>query len=97
MTALPIHAPEMPGYMQPCNGCGYCCAAEVCEVGKALHGEEQSAPCPSMRFRAGRFWCDAVALADEISPEHGFFLRLKMGIGVGCDCDDEPSKELATS
>jgi hypothetical protein len=79
-------APEKPAKGEPCNGCGFCCAAEVCRVGTALHGENVEAPCPSMEFRDGRFWCGAVRLADEMGM--GDILRFHMGIGMGCDSDD---------
>jgi hypothetical protein len=81
-------APEKPPWGEPCNGCGYCCAAELCPVGRAVHGEDHPAPCPSMKFRDGRFWCEAVTVAESISPEHGAFIRFRLGIGVGCDSRD---------
>jgi hypothetical protein len=88
-TALPLAtAPNKPKRGEPCNGCGYCCAAEVCEVGLALCGPETPAPCPLMEFDGAAFRCGAVRLADEMSPAHGVLLRLKMGIGVGCDAND---------
>ena len=78
-------APEKPKQGSPCNGCGYCCAAEVCSVGQAIYGRDQLAPCPAMRFREDRFWCGAVDMADELGPIDGLLLRLKLGIGIGCD------------
>lgn len=86
MTPLQM-APEKPAYGEPCNGCGYCCASEVCEVGLAMFGKQQTAPCPAMTFRDGRFRCGAVDMADEMSPAYGLMLRLKMGIGIGCDSE----------
>lgn len=78
-------APAKPRWGSPCNGCGACCAAEVCRVGLAVYGDVP-APCPGMTFRAGRFWCEPVELADRL--DWGWFLRLTIGIGVGCDMDD---------
>lgn len=90
MTPLLTVAPNKPRFGEPCNGCGYCCAAEVCEVGRAVCGPEVVAPCPLMEFdEAGsHFRCGAVRAADALDPFMGLFLRLKMGIGRGCDADD---------
>ncbi len=86
MPDLPMleMVPQKPPWGDPCNGCGRCCQAEVCKVGVALHGRVK-APCPSLEYRAGRFWCGAVTLADEIGQ--GDSLRFLMGIGVGCDSE----------
>lgn len=48
MIALPqIRGPEKPKYGDACNGCGACCAAEVCWIGKAvLQNEHADGPCP---------------------------------------------------
>lgn len=81
-------APMKPRFGETCNGCGYCCAAEVCEVGHVLFGKDCPAPCPGMQFRDGRFLCHAVELADGIGAEYGAYLRLRMGVGRGCDSDD---------
>lgn len=88
MVALPMQASEKPRRGEPCNGCGVCCAAEVCSVGQVLFGKQCQAPCPGMQFREGRVRCHAVELADAIGPEHGAYIRLRMGIGMGCDSDD---------
>lgn len=87
MTALPIadHAPMKPKYGDQCNGCGYCCAAEVCAVGKAIHGDDTPAPCPSMTYQDRKFSCGALPIADSIGGEYGLALRLMLGIGIGCD------------
>lgn len=88
--SLPVHAPYKAKKGQPCNGCGYCCAAEVCEVGLAMFGENQPAPCPAMEFDESgrRFNCGVVRMAGEISPMYAAYLKLKLGIGMGCDSND---------
>lgn len=78
-------APEKPKFSEPCNGCGYCCAAELCKVGKHLHGENHPAPCPSMVFSVDRFLCGAVLAMDK--TDVGPVFRMLMGIGIGCDSD----------
>lgn len=75
-----------PRFGEPCNGCGYCCKQEVCEVGKAVFGENAPAPCPGLEVKAGRYICSLFELASE---EHRLFLMWRMGIGMGCDSEDE--------
>lgn len=84
---LPIvdHGPEKPAFGETCNGCGFCCAAEVCKLGKHIHGDAQEAPCPSLVFQNGRFWCGAVLAADSMGL--GPALRFSLGIGAGCDAE----------
>ncbi len=86
-TALQT-APEKPKFGQPCNGCGFCCASEVCEIGLGIFGKDTPAPCPAMTFKRGRFECGAVNAADKMGPAEGLYLRLRLGIGLGCDSDD---------
>ena len=36
-----------PKHGQPCNGCGLCCVATLCAIGKRLFGREHG-PCPAL-------------------------------------------------
>ena len=85
MTETLARAPEKPAYGTPCNGCGLCCAVEVCAIGKIAFGEVP-APCPGMLFDEGRFHCKLV-LVERLS---GMAPRIAtaLGIGKGCDADD---------
>lgn len=91
MQQLPIieRAPMKASKGEPCNGCGFCCAAELCYFAELLYGEEQPAPCPSMQFRDGRFWCGEIGRWDEKIDEK---LRYQLGIGQGCTVDDFEAK-----
>ncbi len=82
------HAPEKPRFGEPCNGCGFCCASEVCKVGLAMFGDDTPAPCPAMVYSDGRFWCGIVEAADATAPGPATFLRLLLGVGLGCDSED---------
>lgn len=86
--AMPQHAPEKPRHGQPCNGCGFCCAAEVCDLGLHVHGDETPAPCPSLTFHDGRFWCGLIEFADHKDRSLSAKLRFSLGVGFGCDADD---------
>ncbi|WP_454253976.1 hypothetical protein [Pseudomonas sp. Marseille-Q7302] len=50
---------DKPPHGKPCNGCGLCCIAEVCDLGKELGDEEQCRAL--MPLSAGRFACGLVA------------------------------------
>lgn len=79
------HAPEKPRWGEPCNGCGYCCAVELCKIAQFVHGEDHPAPCPEMTFHDGRFWCGIIEKTDGAMRD---FMVAYLGIGKGCDADD---------
>lgn len=94
---LPIiesHAPPKPKKGQPCNGCGFCCAAELCDL--AIDRGFQSAPCPAMEFFSGRFWCGLASNPMRYIPGVKEFaveairalVADGLGFGHGCDTDD---------
>lgn len=83
--------PEKPRFGSPCNGCGYCCAAEQCHISLEIFGAV-GAPCPALEFDVinTRFYCGVLREAPyAIQPTIAFLL----GIGRGCDADDPESQE----
>lgn len=86
-------APEKPPYGAPCNGCGFCCAAERCILSVEMIGAGPG-PCPAMEFEQGRFWCGLVRNASRYAshvPEFAddAFRQMMMPyFGTGCDSDD---------
>lgn len=79
---LPYLAKPLKG--QPCNGCGFCCAQEVCAIGKEVHGNIPG-PCPSIVYKDGRTYCGVIRWA---GPQLGEALANLLGIGKGCCSDD---------
>lgn len=79
-------APPKAAYGSPCNGCGMCCAAEVCAIGK-LAFPEAEAPCPAMVFEDNRFYCGIVLAEQAAGLAPAVYEAL--GIGKGC-CADDP-------
>ena len=77
-------APTKPAQAQPCNGCGFCCAAEVCQAGD-LAGAT-SAPCEFMTFDDGRFWCFLV-LTEKMAGMDPLIADA-LGVGGGCTVED---------
>ena len=83
--ALPPVIQEKPMFGAACNGCGLCCAMEVCKIGLIAHGESTPAPCPSLVFRGSRFWCEFVLAESAAGLDPLIFNSL--AIGRGCDAD----------
>ena len=83
-----------PKFSEPCNGCGYCCTMELCEVAEGYF-PGASLPCPALEYQDGRFWCGLVTRPSHhlgmpfngdriLSP---LFLQAIAG-GQGCGCPD---------
>lgn len=77
----PRKAPERPDDGQPCNGCGFCCAAELCD-GAVMALGDVPAPCPLMTYHDGRFWCRLVETEKQAGMEP--LIAKALGIGTGC-------------
>ena len=45
--------PSKPKFKEPCNGCGLCCAMEVCHAGKLIFGDIEG-PCPALAMSRDR-------------------------------------------
>lgn len=88
-----------PTYGSACNGCGFCCLAEPCQIATALMG--WVGPCPALEHDGGRYWCGMVRhpsryiaghfpAADQTTVDGfvGAMFARALGIGIGCDADD---------
>lgn len=80
-------APKKPMKGEPCVGCGFCCAAELCGCAKLIFGHDATAPCPLLVFRDGRFWCALVVTEKEKGLEP--MVATTLGVGTGCRADAE--------
>jgi len=78
--------PDQPAFGAPCNGCGLCCAREVCAIGRLAFGDVPP-PCPGLTYAEGRLWCRLVLVeqAAGLAP----VLATALGIGRGCDASFE--------
>jgi|SRR5258706_7897191 hypothetical protein len=78
----------------PCNHCGRCCIAALCDIGKLIFGTDRRGPCPAL------MWDDAGSRCGLMSEPERFAsakARLKgtsrlraaakflIGSGLGCD------------
>ena len=93
MRQLPVL--QKPKFSEPCNGCGLCCAEELCDVAEDQFPGAQ-APCPALEWSEGRAWCGLIRHpsrhmqlkfnADDIlSP---LFAQV-IPINQGCGMEDE--------
>jgi hypothetical protein len=87
--------PEKPAMGKLCNGCGVCCAAELCQLAKEIF-PLASAPCPALEFENGRFWCGVARSASKytgtpatMDGEIGETVLSLLGAGCGC-CSNAP-------
>jgi len=79
-----------PEYGDKCNGCGWCCMSEVCRIGKAVHGEDAVAPCPSLIKANNRYWCSLV-LGEDITRLPAL-IGNALGIGKGCCSENKAAQ-----
>lgn len=86
-------APEKPKFGEPCNGCGFCCAAELCPLAIEFIGDGDG-PRPALEFNQGRFLCglltNASRYSNKIPPmiDAAVAAILSPLFGSGCDSGD---------
>ena len=73
--------PEKPKFGDPCNGCGFCCAVELCSVAEMIF-DDNTLPCPLLSFHDGRSWCKLVE-TEKIGKMEPLIADT-LGIGLGC-------------
>jgi hypothetical protein len=84
-VSQPIAMLPIPDYGEQCNGCGYCCRAELCGLAmEVLKTKAQYAPCPFLVERDGRTWCGVVEAAAKENEAFGAHLAWRLGFGTGC-------------
>lgn len=97
-------------YNRPCTGCGKCCQIEICQVGLASLGlENTDGPCPALEWEYGRYWCGIARnpqkhmemlreKPDEFAEWWSKYVTSIFSFGVGCDADiDDISVQQPTS
>jgi hypothetical protein len=91
-------SPPKPALGEPCNGCGWCCAAEPCPLGVVVSRRRQGA-CDALAWNDAKRRYDCGVLQDP--GRHLALLRLLpkpwaqrlvsrwIAAGQGCDADLE--------
>ncbi len=89
-------APAKPPPGEACNGCGVCCAAEPCPLGRLVF-RQRSGPCPALHWDAERalYRCELTLRPERhlprlLAPLAGPFRLLALrwiAAGGGCDSD----------
>ena len=79
-------SPLKPDYGASCNGCGLCCLAETCPVGR-LRYLRKKGPCPALIWdqAAERYWCGILRSATWYRP----LIERWIAAGTFCDSDVE--------
>lgn len=78
-----------PSFGAACNGCGHCCAEQVCGMGLEAFGDSVEAPCPALRFDGSRNWCAVIEQAERMNVAFAADLKWRLGVGAGCQMSDE--------
>lgn len=79
--------PPKPKFGAACNGCGLCCALELCIAGEMAFPGAQ-APCPALKLRSDGKGTYCELVATEISAGLAPMLQESLGIGKGCSMPD---------
>jgi hypothetical protein len=72
---------KKPYFGDPCNGCGFCCKNEVCELGKQFKNNN-IAPCKLLIFNGEKYRCKLILMEKKTKLEP--LLARALGIGKGC-------------
>jgi len=88
----PKEWPIKPLLGEPCNGCGYCCANEICGVGKIAF-PEAVAPCPALVYSADKTHSICALVDMERRSGVDPIISAALGIGKGC-CADDAARRL---
>lgn len=86
LVRLPL-LPNKPRFKEPCNGCGQCCALQLCEAGRIVHGDIEG-PCPSLAMSRDRTRTVCALVEMEIDAGMEPILQQVLGIGLGCSMED---------
>lgn len=97
-----------PKFGQPCNGCGACCALELCALAEQFFAGA-AAPCPALEVDGDRFRCGLVlhpsryVPGEQLTPDRARLLddlvgpriAYYLGVGKGCGMTDNHDAEIA--
>lgn len=70
-----------PAHGAPCNRCGVCCIATLCELGEHLF-KKRAGPCPALVHNSEGYACGVV---QETSGEMREAALHLIGAAIGCD------------
>lgn len=93
--------PKKPRAGAACNGCGLCCAVELCEIAEVAF-KGASAPCPALKITpdGSRSYCELV-IAERAGVAAGLLkeplIANSLGIGLGCGMPDDDLPESLES
>jgi hypothetical protein len=72
---------KKPRHGDPCNRCGLCCYASLCDVARAIHGDRRG-PCPELQWDADGSRCGLIERSTGEAREDA---KLLLNSGGGCD------------
>ena len=60
---------KKPAAGEPCNGCGYCCTEQLCQLAVEFLGCS-TGPCLALEERGGRTLCGLVLMVELQEPSY---------------------------
>jgi hypothetical protein len=72
---------KKPPHGAPCNRCGLCCHASLCNLAQSIHGFKQG-PCPELLFDENGSRCGLIARSEGKKRDAA---KLLINTGNGCD------------
>jgi hypothetical protein len=72
---------KKPAHGDPCNRCGLCCHAALCDVAQLIHSRRLG-PCPELQWDADGSRCGLIERSEGDAREDA---KLLINAGNGCD------------
>jgi hypothetical protein len=72
---------KKPRHGDPCNRCGLCCHASLCDMARVIHGE-RAGPCPELQWDSDGSRCGLIERSTGEAREDA---KLLINSGNGCD------------
>ena len=87
-----VRLPSKPKFGQACNGCGLCCAIELCGIAEMAFPGAQ-APCPALKIAPDgkSTYCQLIAIEKNFRLEP--MIQNILGVGHGCTMPDENARQ----
>lgn len=80
--------PSKPPYGDDCNGCGQCCAVQLCPVAAIAYGDDGPLPCPALVYLPEQKRTGCQLVIEEAKSGLPPRIANALGVGHGCGMED---------
>ena len=87
-----VRLPSKPKFGEACNGCGICCAIELCGIAEMAFPGAQ-APCPALKIAPDgkRTYCELIAIEKNFRMQP--MIQETLAVGHGCTMPDKNARQ----